>query len=345
MSNASRGELRVGVVGAGFMGKTHIQAWQAAKDAGYPVRLAAVCDKKRERLTGVIDVDGNIDTGAAERLFDPAEVTGYTDAADLIADDTIDAVSICTRTDTHVDLSIAAMEACKHVLVEKPVALATADVERLAQAAASSDRFCMPAMCMRFWPGWAWLRDAIDDDRYGAVLSATFHRLGTIPPWSREFYTDHAKSGGALIDLHIHDVDFVRFLFGEPREVTSTGSLDHVTSFYRFDKGPGHVVAEGGWDHTTPWDFRMRYVVVFENATVDYDLTRDPLLVVYKDGEKKVVAVGAGTGYDGEVRHFVDVTMKGESPAVTMGDAVRTNRLLEAERESLATRRSVNVDE
>ena len=70
---------------------------------------------------------------------------------------------LCTPTDSHVDLAIAALRAGKHVLVEKPVAVDPADVERLAMVARENGTICMPAHCIRFWPAWAWLRDAIGD--------------------------------------------------------------------------------------------------------------------------------------------------------------------------------------
>jgi predicted dehydrogenase len=119
-------------------------------------------------------------------------------------------VSICTPTDSHIELAMTALAAGRHVLVEKPVALRSAEVARLAQAAAPAGRVCMPAMCMRFWPGWEWLKERIEAGEFGRVRSATFQRVGAPPDWSA-FYGDYARSGGPLHDLHIHDADFIRF--------------------------------------------------------------------------------------------------------------------------------------
>ena len=112
------GSIGVGVIGLGFMGRMHIGAYSAAPGCG----LVAVCDQDPARLGGEATEDGNL-AGGASRLFDPETVRGYTSAEEIFADDGVQLISICTHTTTHVDLAIAALEAGKHVLVEKPVAL------------------------------------------------------------------------------------------------------------------------------------------------------------------------------------------------------------------------------
>src|SRR5206468_2072633 len=132
-----------------------------------------------------------------------------------------------------------------------------------------------------------------------------FRRLGSSPAWSRNFYGNPVKSGGALFDLHVHDADFVRWCFGPPDAVTSTGSIEHVTTLYRYEHGPEHVVAEGGWNHTIGFPFFVGYTVVVERATAEFALGREPLLTLARDGRNEAVELEAGTGYDGEVRHVL----------------------------------------
>ena len=353
------GPVGLGVIGLGFMGREHVRAWRAAEAEGLANALVAVCDPDRRRLTGRAEARGNIESPDAGPLFDPSRVRGYTRAEDLLADAAVKVVSICTPTDSHVELALAALAAGKHVLVEKPLALREHEVSRLAAAAraARDDRrlVCLPAMCMRFWPGWSWLATALAERRFGPVRSAVFRRLGTRPAWS-PFYADPGRSGGALFDLHVHDADFVPFLFGMPRAVTSTGSADHVTTLYHYDPGrarpggppapgvlaPGaHVVAEGGWDHADGFGFRMTFTVVCERATLDFDLGRPDRLLLVRDGAAEAVALPAGTGYDGEVRHLlalVSALRAGREPPpprATVDEAVEVTRLLAAEAESL----------
>ncbi len=343
MANETK-PVRVGVAGLGFMGATHIAAYQAAAKAGFPCKLVAVADRKASRRRGELwDVGGNAvsDVSAQQLAFDASQVRGHETADALINDPDIDLISICTRTDTHVDLAVRAMQAGKHVLVEKPIALKPQDVRKVIDASTATGKLAMPAMCMRFWPGWNWLKDRIADGKYGKCHSATFQRLASQPNWS-PFYSDGARSGGALFDLHIHDADFVQWCFGKPASVTSagrvgsTGAIDHVTTLYHYENGPAHVVAEGGWDHAQGFAFRMRYVAVFEHATADFDLTRSPQLLLCQNGESKPVELENLSGYDGEIRHMVSAIAKGEKKLLaTMEDAEAVTQLLTAEQESV----------
>lgn len=334
-------EIGVGIVGLGYMGRTHLAAYQAAQRAGFRNRVRALCDADLARV-GRRAPRGNLERRGADPLADLRGVGLHSDAADLFADDSIELVSICTPTDTHVPLALAALAAGKHVLLEKPVALRARDVARIAATAKRARRTCMPAMCMRFWPGWTWLKEAIDSRRLGRVESAVFRRLGSPPAWSRGFYGDPGRSGGALFDLHVHDADFVRHCFGAPASVVSTGSLDHVTTLYRYARGPAHVVAEGGWDHTPGFPFFMGFTVVFERATAEYALGREPVLTLARDGASAPVAVEPGTGYEAEVRHALAVVAGRARPRATIGEAVGLVRMLAAERRSLASGRPVS---
>jgi predicted dehydrogenase len=339
-----RAKLRVGVVGLGFMGRTHLAAWRAADAAGYACEIAAVCDRADVLAAGGRPRPGNLEASAPEGpLFDRAAVRTYERAEDLIADPSIDVVSLCTPTPSHVELSAAALAAGKHVLVEKPVAIRSADAERLADLSLRAKTVCMPAMCIRFWPGWTWLADRIRGGTFGAVRSAMFRRLGTRPGWSEGFYEDYAQSGGALFDLHVHDADFVRWTLGAPARVAASGNLDHVTAAYAYPSGPPHVVAEGGWDHADGYPFRMSYTVAFEGATADYDLHRTPRLVLARRGKLEEVALEATSGYDGEVRHLHDVVSGRADLAATCGQAAALVRMLEAERRSLESGSAVKV--
>lgn len=344
MIDPTTNTIGIGVIGLGFMGCTHVRAYQAAAAAGLPCRLVAVADRSAERLSGAVATVGNLGSSNPEPLFDRSRVRGYVLPRDLLTDPNVHAVSICTYTDTHVDLGVAALRAGKHVLVEKPVALTSAEVARLAAAAKETGKLCMPAMVMRYWPEWAWLARAVRENTYGKVLSASFQRLGTRPDWT-DFYRDTARTGGALWDLHIHDADFIRWCFGEPAHVASSGTIDHLTTLYTYPGGPPHVAAQGATNCSPGFGFRMRYIVVFENATADFDLARPaplPPLLLHREGRSDTIgpeAVGSLTGYQAEVRAFIEAISSGSGEtnlAATIDDAVKTARLLEAEFASLS---------
>lgn len=328
-----RAPVGVAVVGLGFMGATHLAAYAAADAAGWSNRLVAVCDRDGDRRRGLLDVGGNFDTGA--RAFDPERTVAHADVADLLADPAVELVSITTPTDSHVPLALAALEAGKHVLVEKPVATTLPEVVRLADAAAASGRHCLPALCMRFWPGWDWLRARVRDGALGPVRSAVFRRLGTRPDWGAGFYDDPGRCGGALFDLHVHDADLVLWLFGAPQAVSVAGHRDHLTAAYHYADGPAHVIAEGCWDADPARPFSMGYEVVFEGGTAVWTLGDEAPLVLYRDGAAEPVPVAEGSGYDGEVRHMLDVVGGRAAPRASLAEMVALTVLLEAEAASL----------
>jgi len=337
--------IQVGVIGLGFMGRTHVGAFQNA--TGSPCRLAAVADARvREILNGAATA-GNLTTSGSSGPLVSGDVRTYTRAEELLADPGIHAISICTPTDTHVDLALAALAAGKHILLEKPVAVRSADVARVREAAAKSGKVCMPAMVMRFWPGWEWLHDRIRDRSLGNIRSAEFDRRGSRPTWNTAFYSDESRSGGALVDLHIHDADFALWCFGMPSAVTSVGSVNQVTTIYHYpadSSSPALVTASGGWGQSPGFGFRMRYTANFENATADFDLARGEKPVLMGDAtESRPIELPTLSGYDAEIRHFVDVVANGTTPKATLQDAFLVAKLLEAERESLRTRTTITI--
>jgi len=341
--------INVGILGLGFMGTTHLKAYQSAAGAGFPCRVTAVCDPVESRRKGLPDgLGGNIGAAVTERLFDPAQVKGYADAAVFFADADLHLISICTQTPTHVDLATRALRAGKHVLLEKPVALTSEDVQKVQQASESAGRICMPAMCMRFWPEWSWLKDKIDSMEFGACLSLSLQRIGGTPAWSRDFYLDATRSGGAIIDLHIHDADFIRFCFGDPAAVTCVGyktggAINRMTTTYHYPGGPKLITAEGGW-MSSGVGFRMRYIAEFEHATADFDISRTPQLLLAADGKSDAVSVDSLSGYDLEIRHILSAVGGGTSRMIaSISDAVATAKLLEAEIQSVNSGERVSL--
>ena len=202
------------------MGVTHIKTYQKLKAA----RIVAVCDSVRVPVNGVLPgVTGNITGSGAIDLGRNLKV--YRALDELLADPEVELVDLCVPTALHPEQAIAALKAGKHVLCEKPLALNSAQARKIVQAAQSASGFFMPAMCMRFWPGWSLLKQVVKEKPYGKVQVASFRRLSPPPGWSKATYGNAKLSGGALLDLHIHDTDFVQFLFGRPKSVFSTGVI------------------------------------------------------------------------------------------------------------------------
>ena len=324
--------IGVGIVGFGFMGRTHAACYAAQR--GCSVR--ALFDPAARHAVG-----GNLiaatHAGAVDSIF--AATPRATSVDELLARDDVELVSICTPTDTHVELVRAAIRARKHVLVEKPTALDASIIESLSREAEHAGVLVMPAHCMRYWPAWSWMAEAIRTQRFGRARRASFRRLGARPAWSQDFYLDVSRSGGAIIDLHIHDADFVRWAFGEPDAVEARGTRMHVVARYRYETGPHAGVtieAEGGWMDDPSFAFTMVATIECERAVIDFRLGREPELMVVENGSPRAVSAGIaypnGTGYDHEIAALLDAIRAGNTQApVTLSDAARTQRLLDRE--------------
>ena len=330
--------VNVAIVGLGFMGLTHIKSYQQLPNA----RIVAVCDAVRLPINGVLaGVSGNITSSDAIDLG--KAVRTYSNLEDLLADREVELVDLCVPTPLHVPQTLAALQAGKHVLCEKPLARTSAQSREIVNAAQSAKGIFMPAMCMRFWPGWAWLKALAAQNTYGKILTARFRRVSAPPGWSRASYFKGGDSGGALLDLHIHDTDFVQFLFGRPISVFSTGqsrfsgAIDHVVTQYQV-AGGATVYAEGSWLLTS--GFNMSYTVVFERATVDFDSARgaDALQLMEENKPVQTLKPEGVDGYVEELRHLLTAIQSGQPPTVvTAADGLSAVEICEAEEQSIKT--------
>lgn len=297
--------LKVGIVGCGFMGRMHANVYQILEDA----ELVACVDHKPER--GVAFAG---DFGL--KLYPTLE--------GMLADEELDIVDICLPTHRHAAATIEALQAGKHVVCEKPMARSLAEADEMAAAALASGKQLMIAHCIRFWPEYAFLKQATVDGRYGKLLSVNLTRYGAFPSYASEnWLADESKSGGGVLDMHIHDTDFALYLLGTPDETVSYGSVDstgasHAFTTMRF----GHAVAhlEGGWNLPAGAPFKMAFRAVFEKAVLIMDggpLTvfeagKDPFVPEFP----KMSAAGGGNisdlgGYYAELAYFVDRVKNG----------------------------------
>ena len=199
----------------------------------------------------------------------------------------------------------------------------------------------MIGMCMRFWPGWDWVKAAIDDQRFGRVRAAQFRRVTSHP--GGPFYANGDACGGALLDLHVHDTDFVKYCFGMPEAVASVGyshvtdKVDHVFTRYDYPDGPV-VTAEGGWAMSPGFGFEMQFAVNFERATAKFDSANASPLTLFEPGhDGRAVELVPGMGYEHEIGYFLDCIKRGQAPTrVTVADAAETMKIAEAEERSVA---------
>ncbi|NIP28767.1 MAG: Gfo/Idh/MocA family oxidoreductase [Phycisphaerae bacterium] len=337
--------LKIGIVGLGFMGQMHYRCWKAREDA----QIAAICDTNKNLVEDCKKTVGNIEG------TEPIDFTGiniYSDFGKMLAEEKLDAISLTLPTYLHAKHTIQALESGINVLCEKPMGLNVAECDSMIAAANSSGKVLQIGHCVRFWPEYAKVREIIAGGEYGKVIAATFQRLSAVPTWSYEnWIMNEERSGGVVMDLHIHDSDFVQYVFGMPRAVYSAGGKDsegrlgHVVSQYLYNNDTV-ITAEGGWALMPAFGFEMSFNIVQEKATIVYDCTREPAFrVCPAEGEAFTPEVQQGDGYILQIEHFVKVIGGEQVAEVTTLDSSRDSiKIVEAEKESIRTGGIVSIE-
>ena len=334
--------VKVGLVGFGFMGQTHFGIHKALPEAW----LVAVADvQAHRRQTKVEPVGGNI-PAQGEALFDLTGTETFENVSDMLSAADVDMVDICLPTFLHPDATIAALEAGKHVLCEKPMALTPEDCQRMIDAANSSGKLLMVAHCIRFWPEYGVLRDMINKGSLGELRSVRLTRESPTPGWAWEgWLTQVERSGGAILDLHIHDTDYLISLLGAPKAVKTQGSglgeapVDHVMTQYTYDQVP-ICTAEGSWVMPEQYPFHMDFEAVGTNGTLAF--ANNELTFYPAKGEPSKPQFEAKMGYELEIEYFVDCIQKGApTDRVPLAESKFSVEVIAAERKSAETGETV----
>ena len=336
--------LKVGILGLGFMGNNHYRVYGGIEGA----EVAAICDVDPKKRSGDWSgIVGNI--GGAGGKADLSGINVYAEAEEMFADPEVAVVDITLPTYLHAANAIKALEAGKHVICEKPMALSSSEAAKMIGAAEKAKRRLFVAHCIRFWPQYAVAREVVKSGEHGEVISAVFRRFSATPTWSWQGWLQEPdKSGLTALDLHIHDADFVLYCFGAPKSVTSRasglkkGRIDHIVTSYEYGANR-LVVAEGAWEYAPGFPFSMSFTIAMEKATLD--CTSDLTLMLHPaESESKALSCPAGDGYERELRHFVECIAEGkDSDVVSPQSALESVKLIEYEVESVRTAKTVPV--
>ncbi|MGH2272309.1 Gfo/Idh/MocA family protein [Anaerohalosphaeraceae bacterium U12dextr] len=330
--------LQVGIVGLGFMGRMHLNCWNRQKDA---------------RVVAVFDIDPHIQQKASELIgnikgqgqpLDLKSIQFYSNYDEFLRSSGIDAVSITTPTWLHADYTIKALEAGIHVLCEKPMALTLEQCDRMIAAADKTQKKLMIAHCIRFWPEYDAARQMIQSGQYGRVRAAQFRRFCSPPGWSSDnWLTNESKSGGMVLDLHIHDSDFIHSLFGLPKAVqtrtlTQNQSVWHIDTQYLYEDNTV-ITAQGSWLASESYTFGMDFTIFMEKATLIYDCRQTPAFRLFAGRQEPVTpSVQPEDGYFHEIHYFKDwLAGTVDGSRITPFQSRESVRLIEAEKQSAQT--------
>jgi UDP-N-acetylglucosamine 3-dehydrogenase len=333
--------LRVGIVGAGNIFERGYAPALAVTDA---VRVAAVTD---------------LDAGRAASAAAATGAQAVGSVGELLATEDIDAVFVLTPTDTHADLAIAALEAGKHVLCEKPAARSPADARRMADAAARAGRRLMIGHTRRFDDRWIAIREQLASGRVGvpAYLYRSEHAWNGAPdgawPWR------DARSGGVLWDVGVHVAELFTWFLGTPprtayaralhaREESQHGGAPDA-AVVTFDYGDAlHAVMSVSWIHPRAWGpFYASMQVVGTRGKLEYvDRDAHPAIVVGDAIEfprYSPLLSALDTAFRREVEHFAAAIASGAPFAAPLEDAIAAVDMVAAAERSIASGRAEAV--
>lgn len=316
--------VRIGILGCNFMGKMHAECYLRMEG----VEVVAVFD---------------INEAAAEAVAAPFGAKVYTDGKALIEECALDLLDICLPTFLHKEYAEAAMGKIPYIVLEKPAVLSVEEGEVLLAGQKKTNTQIGVGHVIRFFKEYEYLKQAIDEGRYGRLVNLTLRRVSPSPAWDwASWRKDSRKSGGAILDLHIHDIDYMLYALGEPLRVYSAkNTLGEANSYVTTtcEYADFTVSVEGTWFLPASYPFNMYYRAVFENAVLEYDKgrlclydgegCRDIALGKAEDSSVSVGNLSELGGYLEELTYFVGCAKEG-APILraTLSDGVRSLRFI-----------------
>jgi inositol 2-dehydrogenase len=330
--------LNIGLVGCGRLGRVYAQDLAS--------RIAET------RLAAVADADASLAQRTAE---DFGASRAYSNAADLLADPSIDAIVIVSPTHTHREIAIAAAEAGKPTLCEKPLALSLDECRAAQDAVSRHHTFFQMGFMRRFDPGYAAAKRQVDEGRIGRPVVFKSTSRDPFPPSLA--YANPASSGGLLVDMGIHDFDLARWFMGEVAQVSAIGGVLAFPDFATVGDIDNAIVT------MTFADGRLGVIDLTRNGYYGYDISTEllgtegtvrigylretPVLTMTKN------AVSHDTvpyfmerferAYTLQLQDFARNVLAGREPPVTIGDGIEALRVALAATQAQRSGTAVDV--
>jgi UDP-N-acetylglucosamine 3-dehydrogenase len=314
-------KLGVAVIGTGFWGRNHARVFKELQET----ELLAVCDMDTERARTVAEKFG---------------VKPFTNTEKMLKDRSIEAVSICTWSTSLAKEALKALNAGRHVLVEKPMATNVRQAEHLLKTAEKERLHLTVGFLMRFIPGLQRIRREVEDKTLGQPVCATAKRVSEWP--------ERIGDVGVVKDTAIHDLDVMRYVFNEdPVAVyAKAGSMrhgkfeDYAQIMLTFE-GDQSAFIESNW--LTPYKTRM-LVITGSEAIMKLDyITQELTIENAKETLQPRYALQEPLKL--ELQHFANCITGKEKPLITGIDGLKALQIAEAALKSSATGKAVKLRE
>ncbi len=320
--------INIGVVGLGFIGNKHIECYQKMCN----VNLAAVTSTKAQTLTNELNCKFKV----------------YTDIDEMLRCESLDAVDICLPTVFHKEAVNKALNHGCHVIVEKPFALQSSEIDEMLECSAKNGKRLMVAHVCRFMHEYRFAKEIITGNSLGKPLYYYSCRNSATPKWSsNNWLADKEFSGGTVMDLQIHDIDIANWLLGEPTDYKmveinnpqlGTSGFGHIISTIKYNNKEVAVLEAG---HLMPdvYPFHTAYRLICEKGVVEFSSGANLSFTLYKENEIIDMTedykskYGDVNPYLEELSHFVDCIINEKEFDISTSEAKKAvntvNKLLE----------------
>lgn len=318
--------MRLAIIGAGGMGNVH-----ARHARNIPGVEASVFDLQPEKSRTIAD------RWSIRTLDSWSDALAWADIVDL-----------CVPTPAHLDLGLQAVAAGKALFVEKPIAGNLEDASRLITEAQKANTLLMPGHVVRFFPEFRKGHDLVLQGAIGNPAAARTRRGGGMPKGENLWFADHSQSGGVLLDLAIHDFDWLRWTLGDVKAVFAKSlsamkgsGPDYALTTLQFDSGAvAHV--EATW--MDPSGFRVAYEVCGSEGMIEFDNRLTPSVRTAIEGapvNQEAPLAPDDDPYRLQLESFVEAVRNGTEPPITGFDGLMALSISSAAMESARTGRVV----
>ena len=309
----------VAIIGGGFISNIHAQCY---KNLGIKIEaMADISEKVRQEF----EEKYNCKTySSAEEMLENVS-------------DNIDLVDICAPTFLHEELILLALKYNKHVICEKPLSINIDFVENIIDKFENNNRYLMTAQVLRFWAEYVKIKEWIEEGVFGNIKLVSAMRLAQHP--KSEWFYNPKKSGGGIFELHIHDIDFLCYLFGDVKEVYANGSKDEneswdfINSLIKFKNGIS-ASAQGIFGITDNYPFTANMKVIGDKATAEYSLSagvnldsdgkQSNSLILYRKGKEPIIEnIKSKDAYELELEYFIDCVKNNKKPEIVSLDSIK----------------------
>jgi len=317
--------LKVGVIGAGFIGNCHAQAWQNVNNA----KLLKIAD---------------IEELKAKKVAQQYNIEYTSNPEDLINDKNLDIVDVCLPTDLHQEFVIKGAKAKKHIFCEKPLARTIEDGKKMIDICRENKVKFMVGHVLRFFPEYSLIKQQIDAGIVGKPGIIRVSRLNVFPvsETGKNWYGNFERSGGVIFDMAIHDLDYLRWCFGEPERIFAKGlgftekyqqGIDYALIVIRF-KSKIIVHLEASWAEPPQNGFNQEIEISGSKGLIHYNMKEiSPLIVSLKQTSSQSAGVNIPESplkqnpYSLELQEFINSIIENREPTPTPDDSLKTLQL------------------